>query len=80
MYISNVTFVVLLLCGYVLSVDNEIQSEWNEPIVIPDGSFVAKEPIFVLPRINHRSIKCFQGPVCHGFIDCLRSSRLVDCK
>jgi hypothetical protein len=104
MHISSVTFVVLLVCGYVLSADNQTQSEWNEVAIIPDGSFVKKEPmgafphikdelvvipvgsfvkkepIFVFPRIHRRSIKCYQGPMCHNFINCLRSSRVNLCK
>jgi hypothetical protein len=79
MYISSVICVVLLLCGQVPSAENKIRSQWNQQIVIPDGSFVAKEPIYVLPHIDRRSIKCFQGPACHSLLDCLRSSNLVDC-
>jgi hypothetical protein len=80
MSISRVVFVGLLLCVYVLSSDPEIQSQGNEPVVIADGSFVSKDPIIILPHINHRTVKCFQGPICHSLVSCLRSSKLVNCK
>jgi hypothetical protein len=79
MHISTITFVVLLLSGCVLSADNETKELWQEPVVIPDGSFVAKNPIVVFPHINHDSVECFPGAVCKNLIDCLRSSKMVNC-
>lgn len=70
---STVALFVILLCGYVLS-------EGNGTVVIPDGSFVSKEPMRILPRVTRRTIKCYQGPVCQRFIDCLRFVRTTDCK
>ena len=75
----TVALFVILLCGYVLSSDYQNQSEGNRPVVIPDGSFVSKEPMRILPRVTRRTIKCYQGPVCQRFIDCLRFARTTDC-
>jgi hypothetical protein len=78
--ISRDVFVGLLLCVYVFSSDPEIQSYGNEPVIIADGSFVARDPIIILAHINHRTVKCFQGPICNSLVSCLRSSKLVNCK
>ncbi len=45
MHIIGVTFVVLFLSGYVLSADNQIQSEGNEPAISLGASFVKKNPL-----------------------------------
>ena len=69
--------IVLLLCGIFST--NILQVNMDESVVIPDGSFVPKEPIIVLPRFGHRSVKCFQGSSCSTALSCLLSSKLIDC-
>ena len=68
---------LLLFCGIFST--NALQTNMDESVVIPDGSFVPKEPIVVLPRLDHHSVKCFQGPTCSTPLSCLLSSKLVDC-
>lgn len=65
MRFSIVALFILLLCGYILSSDHKSQSE---------------ESIHVLPRVPRRTIKCYQGPICQRFIDCLRFIPKTDCK
>lgn len=71
MRLTIVALYVILLCAYGLSSDHQNQSE---------GLYSSQEPIRVLARVTRRTIKCYQGPICQRFIDCLRFAPRTDCE